>query len=201
VLAIHNLCFLDYGPFTFSVDNQTGISIQGRSGSGKSLLLRAIADLDRHDGQVSLQGQQQDEIAAYEWRQQVGYLMADAIFWADSVAEHFLKPIDSPFLKQAAERLRVDSLLEAPVANLSSGEKQRLALLRLLANQPRALMLDEPTSHLDEDSTLAFEAIINEYRQIHGSPLILVSHDTSQCKRLASSHYLLQDNSLQEISL
>lgn len=201
MLAVHNLCFLDYGPFSFSIDDQTGISLQGSSGSGKSLLLRAIADLDEHDGQVSLHGQQQDETPAHEWRRMVGYLMADAIFWADNVEEHFTSPIDSPFLQQAAERLRVDSLLDASVTKLSTGEKQRLALLRLLANQPRALMLDEPTSHLDETSTLAAEAIINEYRQSHDCPLILVSHDSSQCKRMTSTHYLIHDKSLQELSL
>lgn len=198
MLAVHNLSFLDYGPFTFSVDASEGISIQGGSGSGKSLLLRAIADLDQHAGEINLYDQAQDAIAAPDWRQQIGYLLSDAIFWTDTAAGHF-NETSSPFLQQAIQTLRLEPLLQQPVVNLSSGEKQRLALLRLLANQPRALLLDEPTSHLDPDSALAAESIITDYQRLHQCPLILVSHDNKQRARITGRHYKMHKKSLQEV--
>jgi len=124
-------------------------------------------------------------------------LLPDNLFWADAVGEHF-NDLQTPFLQQAIHALQIEPLLTQSVAKLSSGEKQRLTLLRLLANQPSALLLDEPTSHLDRDSTLAAESIIAEYQLTHRCPLILVSHDLEQCKRMTSQHYVMRDKSLQE---
>ena len=198
MLAVHNLCFLDYGPFSFNIAAGSGISIQGGSGSGKSLLLRAIADLDQHDGDVSLNDQAQLSIDAHDWRQQIGYLMAETFFWEETVGEHFSE-LDSGFMEQSADALQVTSLLDRSINKLSSGEKQRIALIRLLANQPRALLLDEPTSHLDQDMREIAEHIILDYRNQLHCPLLLVSHDVEQCQRLTSRHYLMQNKSLQEI--
>lgn len=195
MLAVHNLKFLDYGPISFTVGAGEGISIQGESGAGKSLLLRAITDLDLHTGEVSLNGQTQDSMPAPQWRQKTGYLLADAIFWSDT-AEEILSVQQTTFLQQAIQTLHAESLLQKPVVQLSSGEKQRLALLRLLANKPEALLLDEPTSHLDPNTTLAAEAIIADYQHTHQCPLILVSHDKKQRTRMAGKHFILQEKTL-----
>jgi len=196
MLAIHNLSFLDYGPFSFTIDASQGISIQGGSGSGKSLLLRAIADLDQHEGKVSLHDKSQDTLPAPQWRSQIGYLISETVFWADTVEEHF-SDLQSPFLQEAIDTLKIESLLPQMVTKLSSGEKQRIALLRLLANQPKALLLDEPTSHLDNESREAAESLIMKYQQTHDCPLILVSHNLMQCKRMAQQHYVMKGKSLQ----
>jgi ABC-type iron transport system FetAB ATPase subunit len=196
VLSIHNLSFLDYGPFSFSIHAGEGISIQGGSGAGKSLLLRAIADLDQHSGEINLYDESQDAIPAPQWRSQIGYLISETVFWADTVEEHFTD-LQTPFLQRVVQTLGIEPLLQQMVAKLSSGEKQRIALLRLLANQPKALLLDEPTSHLDSKSTQAAESLIAEYQHTHQCPLVLVSHDTKQCDRMAQQHYVMQDKNLQ----
>lgn len=195
MLSIHNLAFLDYGPFNFSVDAGSAISIQGNSGSGKSLLLRAIADLDQHSGEIHLNGREQASIPAPHWRRLIGYMLTDNVFWADIVDEHF-EDLQTPFLQHVIAELQLGYLMKQPVAKLSSGEKQRLSLLRLLSNRPEALLLDEPTSHLDQQSRLTVEAIIAEYRQEHQCPLLLVSHDQEQCARLTSRHFVMQNKSL-----
>jgi len=200
VLSIHNLAFLDYGPFSLSVDAGSGISIQGESGSGKSLLLRAIADLDQHSGEIHLQDHEQNSTPPPEWRQLIGYLLPDSIFWNDTVADHF-DDLQTPFMQHVIQGLQLQPLLQQPITKLSSGEKQRLSLLRLLANQPRALLLDEPTSHLDQQSRLTAESIISEYQQEHRCPLVLVSHDPQQCKRMASQHYVMRNKSLQDAAI
>ena len=70
------------------------VSIVGPSGSGKSLLLRAIADLDPHDGEAWVGAQARSGMTPPEWRRRVGLLPAEASWWADTVGEHFPPPRD-----------------------------------------------------------------------------------------------------------
>jgi ABC-type iron transport system FetAB ATPase subunit len=84
------------------------------------------------------------------------------------------------------------------VARLSSGERQRLALLRLLANTPRVLLLDEPTANLDPASTLRVEAVIGEFRKTHRAAVIWVSHDPAQIARVANRHLRVSGSELRE---
>src|SRR3954470_17697820 len=65
------------------------VALQGPSGVGKTLLLRAIADLDPNDGTVRLDGTLREEVAAPVWRQRVTYVAAEPGWWSDTVQEHF----------------------------------------------------------------------------------------------------------------
>jgi ABC-type iron transport system FetAB ATPase subunit len=76
--------------------------------------------------------------------------------------------------------------LDWPVARLSTGEKQRLALLRALCLRPAVLLLDEPTAALDEDSTAAVEEVLAGCLAA-GSALVLVTHSREQARRLAGT--------------
>jgi ABC-type iron transport system FetAB ATPase subunit len=84
------------------------------------------------------------------------------------------------------------------VTRLSSGEKQRLALLRLLANQPRVLLLDEPTANLDPQNTRRVEAMIAAYREARGAAVVWISHDREQAARVCDRHYIVVDGALQQ---
>ena len=78
--------------------------------------------------------------------------------------------------------------LDAPVAQLSTGEKQRLSLIRALLPGPPVLLLDEPTGPLDEESVAQVEALLRE-RMAAGTSILLVTHDPSQAERLGARHY------------
>ena len=116
------------GPFDFAVKAGGCAVISGPSGSGKSLFLRMIADLDPNEGEVRLNGIDRQSLDGPSWRQKAPYVPAEAGWWLDQVADHF-----APRLHDAARRLAtdfglVDGQFDGAVARLSTGERQRLAV-------------------------------------------------------------------------
>src|ERR1700755_927208 len=89
-LIVRDLASALAGPFSLAVPRGGASVITGRSGSGKSLCLRMIADLDPHTGDARLNGVSRASLPAFEWRQRVSYVAADAGWWADIVSDHFL---------------------------------------------------------------------------------------------------------------
>jgi phosphate-transporting ATPase len=155
--------------------------IQGASGSGKTRLLRAIADLDPALGEISLSGVPREAVPAPQWRRQVCYVSAEPGWWCDTVAPHFPTwPLLLPLL--AALGLSANHGLRT-VASLSTGERQRLALLRALVLDPQVLLLDEPTSALDPAATQAVEEVL-QHRMQNGQAILLATHNFAQAKRL-----------------
>jgi UDP-glucose/iron transport system ATP-binding protein len=183
------------GPIDFTLRPSECVSVAGKSGAGKSLLLRMIADLDPHEGDVTLDGAACSGMPAPEWRNMVTYVAAESGWWDERVAAHFSPGTD--FAKLFAA---VGISAEAwtwPVARLSTGERQRLALLRALSPQNRVLLLDEPTSGLDAENTGMVEALLRG-RLAAGTAILLVTHDPEQASRMASRHFEVRDGRLIE---
>ncbi|NIM28153.1 MAG: ATP-binding cassette domain-containing protein [Gammaproteobacteria bacterium] len=192
-LDVEGLRFGGVGPVDLWLAPRECLALGGPSGAGKSRLLRAIADLDVHEGRVACQGTTAEALEPSEWRRRVGMLAADSRWWRDRVDEHFAAPPAGEML----EALALDeALLRAPVAKLSSGERQRFALLRLLANHPRVLLLDEPTANLDPDNALRVEHLIADYRRSEGAAVLWVSHDPQQMRRVADRRLRLEGGRL-----
>jgi len=183
------------GPFGLTVPSGTCTAITGPSGSGKSLMLRMIADLDPNEGEVWLDGQARAAMPAPQWRRRVTYLAADSGWWTDRVGDHFGR--DARIVVEAlAGRLGLGrALLDAQVAHLSSGEKQRLALIRALLVKPKVLLLDEPTGALDPASIARVEDVLAEFTSTGGA-LILVTHDPEQATRLGTAQFRMADRHL-----
>ena len=193
MLEIKALTRLHIGPVNLSLADGEVIAISGPSGSGKSVLLRAIADLDPNEGSLRTQSGARAGMPAPDWRRKVAYLPAESGWWADIVSEHFTAPAKADLTSLDLP----DEAMGWEVARLSSGERQRLAFLRLLEHAPDVLLLDEPTAPLDADNTALFEARIKRCISA-GVSVIIVTHDPAQAARIADRHYVLADGQLAE---
>lgn len=200
-LHIHNLTGHGRGPYSLDVAPGKCTVLSGASGSGKSLLLRMIADLDPNTGDVRIGTTSRASMSGPAWRREVIYVAAESGWWADDVRAHFDKhDLTDPRLDRLARHLglRAD-ILSAQVSHLSTGERQRLALLRALVRRPRFLLLDEPTSALDRDTTLAVEAVLQEV-MTEGIGLLVVSHNAEQAARLCDAQFRLCKTGLEAIA-
>lgn len=167
-------------PFNLELAPGECVTLSGPSGSGKSRLLRAIADLDPHGGEAWCNQARQQDLNGPAWRRQVALLPAESAWWEERVGDHFeqLDPDTLALLELPAEAA------DWQVSRLSSGERQRLALLRLLSVDPQVLLLDEPTANLDLENGQRVEALIERWRRQHRTAVLWVSHDPAQQQRI-----------------
>ena len=176
------------GPYDVALEGGRITTLTGPSGAGKSLLLRALADLDPAGGTVAYRGRERATFVAPDWRRHVAYLAAEAGWWADRIKDHFpADHIDEARVMATRLGLAAD-LFDQDVPRLSTGEKQRLALVRILMNHPPVLLLDEPTSALDAGAVGAVENLIREKAQ-NGTAILMTTHDAAQAQRLADVRY------------
>ncbi len=198
-LRVNEVASRNVGPVSFSLEGPQCLCISGESGSGKSQLLRAIADIDDARGEVWLNGVARSAMPAPQWRRQVTLLPAENHWWFDRVGAHFFNPA-APWLEAWLDRLALAPLLmQREPGGLSSGERQRMALIRVLQYRPRVLLLDEPTANLDPDSGRRVEDLIGDYSRNEGAPIIWVSHDVAQLARVADQHYRLEAGHLHRL--
>jgi len=174
-------------PVSFDLQAGELVCLSGPSGCGKTLLLRALVDLDLNQGVVTLQGEARDAIPAPLWRRRVAMLPAESRWWGATVGEHF-STRDEPQWQQLGFAPEVAGWR---VERLSSGEKQRLALLRLLVNRPQVLLLDEPTANLDADNRRRVEQLIGTYLASQQACCVWVSHNKRQLDQICSRHLLM----------
>lgn len=206
MLTLNQFSFAGISPFTLSIKEGECIGITGDSGCGKTRLLRAIADLDEHEGELQLDKLSWDAVPAHEWRKKIALLPAESLWWFDTIDKHF--PDKPPALDHQGSN-RPD-LIYSELSQLgfsqhtmswessrcSSGEKQRLSILRLLANKPRVLLLDEPTANLDPANTGLVEQLIADYVQNENAMVIWVSHKQSQLNRVSDRQFKIVDGEM-----
>jgi ABC-type multidrug transport system ATPase subunit len=188
LLRVEHLQVGDLPPLTFEVAEGECLAVEGPSGVGKSRLLRAIADLEPAAGQVFFDGAERNEMAAPEWRRRVRYSGAEPAWWTDTARPAF--PQTNRLDRLIGSVGLEASLLDRPIAVLSTGERQRLALVRALIDEPKVLLLDEPTTGLDPQAAALVEELIR-FHVLSGGTALLVSHDSSQIERLAHARLLL----------
>lgn len=197
-LQVTEVSFLGKGSYSFSLAPGECVGLSGNSGIGKSQLFRAITDLIQlSGGEITLQGINKDEIDAPTWRKRVTLVVTDSAWWYEQVGDHFdpgyvLEKLPA-YLTQLGLPLEVTDWF---ISRLSTGEKQRLSLLRSLQNSPEVLLLDEPTSGLDPHHARLMEKFIGQIQREYNLAVMWVSHDPEQLRRVADRVLVMKQDSI-----
>ena len=181
MLTAENIRIPGLEPISLSLKAGECVAISGESGCGKTRLLRALADMEENEGKVCVQDTCKDDVTGHEWRKIVALLPAESQWWFDTVGQHFSSP-EIDFDELGFDK----SVQQWQIMRCSSGEKQRLSILRLLENKPRVLLLDEPTANLDAENTKKVEELIAAYLKNNSASAIWVSHNREQLKRVTT---------------
>jgi ABC-type iron transport system FetAB ATPase subunit len=201
-LRVENLRFLVNGPYTFTIRRRECVGLSGKSGIGKTQLLRAITDLIPHTGLVSLDGVSSTALSAPVWRSRVTMIPAEPLWWYPAVGDHFSTDLYPGSFEENLDAVGFsEDVLQWQVTRLSTGEKQRLALVRGLCNAPSVLLLDEPCSSLDGYHTTLVENFILKYLQHNSASILWVSHDPEQLQRVTERELCMEKNLLTEKTL
>jgi len=197
-LSIQNLCIGNLRGITLKIGAGEVHCLSGKSGSGKSRFLRAIADLEPHEGNVRLTNVAQCDIPGHQWRQKVRLIPTDSQWWFETAAEHMPVPPPNNLLLQLG---LTPEILQKPINYLSSGEKQRLALIRALHPAPVVVLLDEPTANLDRQSQSQVESWLLNMIELQQWPTLWVAHDEDQISRVGHRHWQLENGKLHSLEL
>ena len=180
------------------------VGITGSSGSGKSTLLAILGLIDASfEGAYLLRGANVRESSETEWSRwrlrEYGFAFQDLnLVPSLSAAENVALPTIAAGTGEAQALERAHALLEAAglaararhrPSELSGGERRRVALARALANRPKILLVDEPTSELDDVSAAGVLALIEQALD-KGSTLVAATHDP-RLLRLCTTHHAL----------
>ena len=189
----------DFGPFrldaAFETDSGAVTGLLGASGCGKSVTLRCIAGIETPDeGHIELDGEVLFDSAARvnlsPQRRRVGYLFQNyALFPNMTVEQNIAAGVrDRAGRKETAARLMRAFYLEGSEhkypRQLSGGQQQRVALARILANEPRALLLDEPFSALDSYLKWQVEGELADLLESFAGPVLFVTHSRDEVRRI-----------------
>ncbi|MBY0436174.1 MAG: ABC transporter ATP-binding protein [Cyclobacteriaceae bacterium] len=164
------------------LENQK-LAIAGETGSGKTTLLRIIAGLEQPDsGEVLFQNEKVigPHNTLVPGHPHIAYLPQHFELQKSLRVEQILAYSNNLSSRQASKLFglcRIGKLLKRKTNELSGGEKQRIALCRLLIGSPKLLLLDEPFSNLDRIVKTTLKEVLDEIRKSLSISVILVSHD------------------------
>lgn len=193
---------------SFGMEKGEIIGLMGRSGNGKSTLLRLLNGMEKADsGEVFLDGTPLSSLkgdALLLRRRSVAYIFQDSnLIPHKSVFYHLSLP--DLLLRRKVRTERIASLMEeaglsnrgkSPARSLSGGEKQRVAILMALLQDPKVLLADEITASLDEENEKRILALLRKECKEKGMSLLMTSHNTELLREFTDRLLLLEGGRL-----
>ena len=172
----------------------------GSNGAGKTTLMRVISTLLRpHGGLISVMGFDPQE-EPEEVKRRIGLVGDKALLYEELTGIENLRFYSKLYglqpeffdsqVEELAQRFAINTWLEEPVKNLSTGLKKRLDIVRSLLHDPDLLLLDEPFSGLDKDTTEDFWEYLNEYR--NSRTTIVTTHNLAFGAALCDEYVTLR---------
>ena len=195
--------------FNLTIHPQENVAVLGKSGSGKSVLIKCIVGLIRPDaGQIRVFGQDVVNLERHELdavRSRIGFLFqSNALYDSLTVRENLEFPMRRLRIKKTKEQ--VDQMVHEALSSvglpnvqdlmpssLSGGMKKRIGLARTLIMEPRIILFDEPTTGLDPITSKEIANLMNDVHRKYQTSSIIISHDMSCIKRTAQRIVVLND--------
>ncbi|SFP94724.1 ABC transporter ATP-binding protein [Hymenobacter arizonensis] len=195
----------------FSLDLHRGenVVVLGKSGSGKSVLVKCIIGLLRPDtGRITVLGQDistLDHEAMDQLRAKLGFLFqSNALYDSMTVRENLLFPLrrqwlahrrgeEKDLVQQALEDVGLANTIDKMPAELSGGQRKRIALARTLILRPEIILYDEPTTGLDPITAREITSLIREVQLKYRTAAFIISHDMDSVRGSADRVALLAD--------
>ena len=193
MVEVRDICF-SYGKnspdtllgVSFDVPDGICTAILGNNGAGKSTLLKCIDRILRpKSGEVIVDGKNVFAMSSNEMAQNVAYV-------AQNARAHRDREIVSDILR----RMKLESYALRSVSELSGGEAQKVLIARALAQEPRVLLLDEPTSNLDPRNQHEVMQLVRAIAREHKISVITVLHDLNLAIRYCDSFMFLKDSEI-----
>jgi putative ABC transport system ATP-binding protein len=178
------------------IEQEDFITILGPSGSGKSTLLNMIGVLDKPtEGKVLIEGVDISNLSdngLADLRRRIGFVFQFFnLIPRLTACKNVELPMSVSNVNRSERRKRAEELLETvglkerlnhKPAELSGGERQRVAIARALANQPKFLLMDEPTGNIDSKTAFEIIELIKKLNEEKGVTIIVVTHDKNIAK-------------------
>ncbi len=192
---------------TLDVPPGSVIALAGRNGAGKTTLLRVASRVLRPSaGRVTIGGVAIEELSRRELAQRLAVVPQDAsISFPFSVIEvvlmgrsphlgvlGFESRADVALARDVMARVGIEEFADRSILDLSGGERQLVLIARALTQEPRILLLDEPTAHLDLAHRVAVLDLVRDFAR-DGRSALVVSHDLSLSARASDSLAVLAD--------
>jgi len=187
------------------VESGDFLAVLGPSGSGKSTLLNLIGALDKPtEGSLRIEGvdiSKLDDNQLSDLRRRIGFVFQFFnLIPRFTARENVELSMSIVGLNRAERRKRAEKVLEVvglkermnhKPAELSGGEQQRVAIARALANEPRFLLMDEPTGNIDSRTAYEIVELVKRLNKERGVTIIMVTHDqrlAGQAKRMVQMY-------------
>lgn len=202
---------IDVRAFTLAEQGQT--ALRGESGSGKTTFLNLIAGILKPDaGSIKIAGREISSLSEPERDRlratSIGYIFQTFnLLQGYTCLENVLLGMsfgpgpDREFARTLLKRVGLSEHLRHYPRQLSTGQQQRVAVARALANRPRLVLADEPTGNLDRRNAREVLGLIREACRENGAALLLVSHDRevlAEFEPVQEFHHINQSHSIEE---
>ena len=189
-----------------SIESGKLVTLYGKSGAGKTSILRMLAGLFQADeGFISVDGNKwldsKNNINLSPQKRKVGFVFQDyALFPNMTVRENLTfaleKGQNQKVIEELIDIIELEGLQNRKPSTLSGGQKQRVALARALVQKPKLLLLDEPLSALDLEMRNKLQQYILKLHKRYNLTTILISHDLDEISKMSDEILLIEQGKL-----
>ena len=220
IISVKNLKFSYredqvFSDINFDVSKGDFVSIIGSNGAGKSTLIKLLlGEFSPTEGEIKLLGQ---NIKNFNQWTKIGYISQSGLsyqrFFPASAEEvvranlysqiglfRFPKGEHNQKTKNALEMVGMQEYSKSLIGSMSGGQRQKILLARALVSNPEVMILDEPTTGVDEKSSYSFYELLSDLNKNNRLTIIMITHDIKRTYKFVTKTMLLEDGVLKEVN-